>query len=720
MQNFLYNGSSDGFRAVTDGYIDYAKEVIVGRAFPDLRDGLKLVGRRILYSAHSNLPKNVKNRHLEKCIPVVSDALKLHPHGDSSVYGALCLMTDENGSNNVPFFKGQGNLGKVYSSDSPAAMRYPKVMLNENADILFRDSEVMDLIPSEEGVGVEPKVIPAPYPVILVNGSQGIAVSVSAEIPSFNFGEVLDLTIKYLQNGSLEVTDIIAPDFPVGGILVQNDEELAKIMKTGHGKLKVRARVEISGKDILVKEVPYGKVAEGIIKQINKAEIKEISKVMNTMGKNSPALVTISCKTKKSVEYVLMELYRRNILQNQFSSNILVLEDDVPLIIGVHEIIERWCAWRRRVLEKKFNLAIDGLKEEMTQLGYFIRLISNPEWRDTYVDKAVHVDKASASSYLHEIFDDIPEWVCDWIHARRISAFNNGGKYVNRYSDLQELKKSYEENLADLNTYIINELKDLKVEKAGTYDRRTELTYQDYKFSKITESTIVDTSFCVYTLFKNGFIKKTREEITGDDVLCSIKAQANSILVGFDNYGRVLRIPGVDIEFTSSGSNGLYLPNYFEGDFQEDYRILYMCNLDGSRKMLVYKDGYVGFFDTSEWVGKKVVKVVGRGVDTSVYDLLVDVVEEDDLKDYLVVADQRNGKIRFGIARVDTIPVRSRVSRAKVFYGDDANIKYLHCFNQMDTFKYIENPERYIGKLRNLKGEIYGDASLMEDGRYTE
>ena len=129
MANELYNGSSDGFQSITDGYVEYSREVISRRAIPDLRDGLKPVNRRILYTAHKS-----NQKQLQKCVSVVGDAVKLHPHGDGSVYGAMVLMTDSNGSWNVPVFKGQGNLGHVYSSDPPAAARYPKVMLNKNAD----------------------------------------------------------------------------------------------------------------------------------------------------------------------------------------------------------------------------------------------------------------------------------------------------------------------------------------------------------------------------------------------------------------------------------------------------------------------------------------------------------------------------------------------------------------------------------------------------------
>ena len=147
----LYNGSSEGFEMLSDGYIDYAKEVIAKRSIPDLRDGLKPVGRRILYSIRTT----VKGDNLSKCGTLVGRVMELHPHGDSSVYGALCGMTDINGSLNVPLFIGQGEFGRVYSQDTPAAMRYTKAKLSPDANDYFRDMEACELIQSEEGEGVD-------------------------------------------------------------------------------------------------------------------------------------------------------------------------------------------------------------------------------------------------------------------------------------------------------------------------------------------------------------------------------------------------------------------------------------------------------------------------------------------------------------------------------------------------------------------------------------
>lgn len=712
----LYSGTSEGFDTLVDGYIDYAKEVIRGRAIPDIRDGQKPVNRRILYTAYQN-----KKGYLRKCASLVGEALALHPHGDSSVYGAMVLMTDENGTNNVPFFKGMGNLGKVYSSKPPAQMRYPKAMLNDNANIFFKENDVMELIPAEEGEGYEPKVLNAIFPVVLVNGTSGIAVSTGTKMPSFNLGDVLDLTIKYIQNGKLELSDVIYPDFPTGGVLVCNETEIAKLMVTGRSKLKVRAKVEIEGKDILVKEVPIGKTAEGIKTAIENSDIAGIEDCYESMGRDSKALVTITCKNKRIVEQVLMSLYQRNILQNTFASNMLVVMDDEPQVVSVHKVIETWYPWRVSVLEKKFNKVIEGIQDEKITLSYFLRLLDNEEWKETFINIITKQGTQDAVNYLKTIFDDIPYDTCTWITGRAISAYHRGGSYRTRYESLLESEESYKHTLNHLDEYIIKELTELKSKMSDLCKRKTEISYKDYKFSKITDSdSVEDTSFCVYTLYKNGFLTKSREHsATPEDVLCEIDAQANSVLIGFDNYGRVIRVLGKEIPFTPYGEYGVYMPKYFEADFQEDYQVLYLCLLDGSKKTLIYRDGYIGFFDTNEFLGKKNIKAIANGVCLAVKDKLLHIYEENEVPDYLLLADDSDSKIKVGIVDMISVPERSRLSRAKVLTGTNINTEYVHGFNNLGLAKYMSNPDKYVGKLKIFKEDVYDDSVEIEKGKYS-
>ena len=714
----LYNGSSEGFTELHNGYIDYAKEVIARRSVPDIRDGLKPVGRRIIYACSKQ--KDIFNS-LTKCGTLVGKVMEIHPHGDSSIYQALCNMTDKYGGMNVPPFKGQGNFGEVHSTDGAAAMRYTKAKLDDVAKDYLRDMSACNMVQSEEGEGTEPEVFPVRFPTALVNGTSGMAVSVSTMIPSFNMLDVIELTQEYIKKG--ECSTLITPDFPTGGIIVKDDAEIAKIMHTGKGRLKIRAKVEIVGKEILVKEVPYGKTVEGILTAIDRAEIQGIQNVSDGAGLNSDNLIIITCKTLKVVESVLLQLYKHRILQTSFSSNMLFVENEEPVITGVYGVIERWVAWRRNIVIKKFTQSMNDIASELIQLDYFIRLIQNAEWRDTYTDKVIQVSKAEGKTYLKEIFEDIPEDVAQWIAERPLSAFNNGGRYLNRYNDLKNTEKEYQGYIDNVDEYIYQDLEDLKKTRKEYFTRRTEETYLDYRFSKISDSEIEDDSFCVYTIYKDGFMTKTRstETIEGKEVLNQISAQANSTLIGFDCFGRVLRVFGTEIPFTNIGDNGEYLPRYFEADGFEGYRIMYMGLLDGTKRMLVYRDGFIGFLDTSEWVGKKKIRTVQRGVDLNVYNLLLEVIEEEDYPEYLLVADDHLGKVRFGVTKVDTIREASRKSRARVFSGNNLDIKYLAGMSYMELMQFMEDPFFYADRVRPLGSrEVYGDTEIMKEGRYYE
>lgn len=719
MSNIIYNGSSEGFSKLCQGYVDYAIEVLARRSVPDLRDGLKPVSRRVLYACSQQ--KNIYE-NLTKCATLVGRALEYHPHGDSSVYKALCSMVDSNGSMNIPLFKGQGELGKVVSKASPAAMRYPKAKFKETAFDYFRDMSACKMVHAEEGQGYEPEVLPVRYPAALVNGTSGMAVSVSTTIPSFNFLDVVNLTQEYLKTGKMET--VIVPDFPTGGILVKNEFELYKLMHTGKGKLKVRAKVDIEGKTIHVKELPYGKTIESILDSLDSLDLQGIQGYRDATGRNTDTLIEITCKSLKVVDQVLMQLYKYRVLQSSIAGNMLFVENENPVFTGVYGVIERWVAWRKSIVKIKFEKELQSILPELEQLEYFMRLVQNEEWKSNMLNKLAYKSRKEGKEYLKEIFNDIPDSVCDWIIKRDVPAYNNGDRYAKRYSDLLENKKLYEHYLNDLEDYIYNDLEELKQTRHEFCARKTKATTLDYRFSSIRDSEIEDDSYCVYTLFSDGFLTKTRDFITDSpkEIVAQVEAQANSTLIGFDCYGRLLRVFGTEIPFTKAGENGEYLPRYFGVDGiegVEDYRVMYLGLLDGKKRMLVYRDGFVGFLDTSEWVGKKKVKIVQKGVDVNVYNALVEVLEEDEFSDYLVVAEDSGKQIRFGVTEIKSIREASRKSRAKVFGGNEVDIKYVATMTYMELLQYMEDPFHYLNKMKPIgKRAMYGDASVMKEGRY--
>lgn len=712
----IYLGSSEGFEALTNGYMEYAKEVITNRAFPDIRDGLKPVQRRVAYSA-----SQIKfGNDFKKSASLVGATLELHPHGDGSVYESICTMVDSNGTLNVPLLSGQGGFGRVFSSEPPAAFRYTKLKPSEYLKYFTRDMSACEMKEAEEGEGLEPEAFPVRFPNILLGGSEGVAVSISTKIPSFNFNDVIDLTIKYIKGKELGVEDIIIPDFPTGGVLIKNDKELAKLMTVGKATLKVRAEVEIEGNKILVKSVPVGRTVEKMISKIKSIDTKLISNVTDTTGLNSKSFISIKCRSKAVVENVLAMLYKENILQSLVHARMSVLVNGEPRLMGVYKIVETWVNWRKGILRKVLELDIEGCQNELRVLSYFTRLVSNEEWRDTFVDKIVRVSKQEATDYLKELFEDIDIESSNWICGRAISAFNNGGKYLNRYNDLSKFVEKHRFNLDHLDEYLISDLEEVKRENREVFERKTSVTNLDYRFSKAVEAEVVDDSYCVWTLDNHGFLKKTRDFEDGDDVLYSFEGQANSVLVGFDSYGRVLRVFGDEIEFTGLGENGTYLPKYFDVDLSGTkldgtYKILYLGLLDGSERMLVYSDGYVGFFDSSEVMAKKRSKVVTNGVPLKVIDKLAGVIEEKDVKEFLLVADDSTGVARFGTVAISDINKKSRTSSTKVFDGRDVNIRYYLPMSGNELMQFMESPFEYNKKISKLKGILMGDpADVIE------
>lgn len=401
-----------------------------------------------------------------------------------------------------------------------------------------------------------------------------------------------------------------------------------------------------------------------------------------------------------------------------------MVNDGKPELLGVFDVVNEWYAWRKSVLKTKFERLIKDAQVEKHQLSSLMCVINNESMKDEFVRRATKEGKQSALAYLRENVEGITNGECDWIYERGLGVFHRGGTYATRLANLIESEKAWKKYLADPDDYIISELEDLLQKRKGLFPRKTEISYKAYRFSKIKDaSEIEDDSFCVYTLTKNGFLIKDRVPRDDENKFLTINARANSILIGFDNYGRVLRVVGSEIPFTGS-DNGTYLPKYFgvESDVEQefDYRILYLCELNGSKKTLIYRDGYIGFFDTSEFLGKKNIKIIANGVCTAVRDQLLEIYEEDEVPEYLLLADDTSDKIKLGVVVMNTVPERRRTSRAKVLSGNYINTKYLKGFNGLDLAGFIENPDSLIGKLKVFKGEWYGEPEEVEDGFYLE
>ncbi len=359
-------------------YIDYAMSVIVSRALPDIRDGLKPVQRRTLFDMHEL--GTLHDKPYRKCARIVGDTMgKYHPHGDSSIYEALVVMAQEF-KKGQPLVDGHGNFGSI-EGDSAAAMRYTEARLQKiTQDVYLKDLNlnVVDYIPNFDETEKEPSVLPVRVPNILVNGADGIAVGMVTSIPPHNLGEVCDAVLAYMDNYEITTEQLMqhikGPDFPTGGEVV-NEEDLAEIYETGVGKLKVRGKIEIEkhkgGREALViSEIPYtmiganiGKFLNDVADLVESKKAPEITDISNQSSKEGIRIV-LELKKGSDTEKLKNLLYKKTRLEDTFSVNMLSVCGGRPETMGLKKIIEQHMDFRIELATRKYQSLLGTLLEK--------------------------------------------------------------------------------------------------------------------------------------------------------------------------------------------------------------------------------------------------------------------------------------------------------------------------------------------------------------------
>ena len=354
-------------------YIDYAMSVIVSRALPDVRDGLKPVQRRTLYDMYELGIRY--DRPYRKSARIVGDTMgKYHPHGDSSIYGALVVLAQDF-KMGVPLVDGHGNFGSI-EGDGAAAMRYTEARLQKITQEVFlsdMDKGVVEFVPNFDETEKEPEVLPARIPNLLVNGSEGIAVGMVTSIPPHNLGEVIDAVIALIQDDQISddrLLDYIqGPDFPTGGIVV-NKDELREIYRTGTGKIKIRGRVEVEqvkgGRErLVITEIPYTMLGANIGKFLNDvaalAETKKTTDIVDISNQSSKEGIRIVLELKKGAdtEYLKNLLYKKTRLEDTFGVNMLAVADGKPETLSLRGILEHHIEFQFDIATKKYQTLLD-------------------------------------------------------------------------------------------------------------------------------------------------------------------------------------------------------------------------------------------------------------------------------------------------------------------------------------------------------------------------
>ncbi len=350
-------------------YIDYAMSVIIARALPDVRDGLKPVQRRTLYDMHELGMRY--DRPFRKSARIVGDTMgKYHPHGDSSIYEALVVMTQDF-KKGMPLVDGHGNFGNI-EGDGAAAMRYTEARLQkitQEAFLADLDKDVVDFIPNFDETEREPSVLPVKIPNLLVNGSEGIAVGMATSIPPHNLSEVIDATRAYMKDENITVRELMkyvkGPDFPTGGIVI-NKDELLEIYETGAGKIKVRGKIEVEkskgGKtNLVITQIPYPMIGQGISKFLSDvaslAETKKTQDIVDISNQSSKEGIRIVIELRKDadVENFTNMLYKKTRLEDTFGVNMLAIADGRPETLGLKQIIKASVDFQFEVAKRKYE-----------------------------------------------------------------------------------------------------------------------------------------------------------------------------------------------------------------------------------------------------------------------------------------------------------------------------------------------------------------------------
>jgi len=708
---------TEGVQYITNGYLEYAQSVITDRALPNLYDGMKPVNRRILYTL-----EKTKITKFCKSARVVGNVLSFHSHGDASVYKALVLMTDLNGSMSFPVVKGEGNFGGVYKSDPPAAMRYTEVRLHDNASEYFREINAAKMMPNYDDSDLEPVFLPVSFPAVLINATSGIAVGFSCNIPSFNFVDVCNLVQEYLRDG--KCSTVIVPDFVTGGYCVEDNRELRKLMEVGRAKLQIRGKYVTDGKKIIITEVPYGKTMQQLIRQINditdnKAKgSKSIRNAYDIDDHDGQGIIAIDCYKKTDVEQAFLEMIKYTDFQYSYAANIMVIKDGAPVQLGVWGIIAEWVKSRRVIVKTQLQSDREALVVNMAHGKAFMTIVNNFDKKMELVNIIAKEGKAAGAKYIEKNFtrEEVPRDEIEFCAGQSLPSYYNGGKWRDVYARDSARLAALDKDLADIDSYIDRDMDRLKATYGAVHARRTEVTHKDFRFHESEsekEETKIDVSPCTYEL-KDNFLRKLHGPSAAiPDV--RLNSTVSAQLMFTDNRGRILRVNGSDLEFTKT-DYGQYIPRACGlEETGDDYRVTYMCPVDGRKLLFIYSDGNIGTLDTSEWLGNtRSVKVLNRGINVASAPYLGGVIENPEGDRLFCMTN--NGEI--GWVSLDSLPEKGRTARTRAFTLKDGQyITHYVLLNEVEShefmnsdsimnyykkLKYLDNPEDFIGDSRRF------------------
>ena len=706
-------------------YIDYSMSVIVARALPDVRDGFKPVHRRILYGMLGI--GNTSSNPYKKCARVVGEVLgKYHPHGDSSVYGALVRM-GQDWNMRYMLVDGQGNFGSV-DGDSPAAMRYTECRLSKMGEHIMDDLEkdTVDMMPNFDDTLMEPSVMPTKIPNLLVNGGNGIAVGMATNIPTHNLGEVIDGCCAYIDNPDIDVDGLMeyikAPDFPTGAY-IYGLTGVKQAYETGRGRIMMRAKSEIESGDshdkIVITEIPYGvnkaDLVAGIADLVKEGKITGISNVNDESGRQGMRIV-VDVKRDANANVILNKLYKMTAMQSSFSVNCIALVKGRPRLLTLKECVKYFVEHRHDVTIRRTKFDLKKAQERAHILEGLIIACDN-------IDEVVHIIRASktpsdAQRNLEKRFD-LDEIQSKAIVDMRLSQLT-GLRMDQLHAEYEELERqiAYLQSILDdpelCKKVMKDELNEVK-EKYGD-ERRTEIKPFEHEFNA---EDFYPNDPVVITVSHMGYIKRTplsefREQARGgvgskgartreqDFTEYIYPATMHQTMLFFTRKGRCYWLKCYEIPEGDKNFKGRAIQNML--NIEPDDSVNAMLRLRGLNDGEFVNSHYIVFATKNGTIKKTCLEAYSRPRTNGVN--AINIVEGDEVvdvrltngKNEIILANRNGRAVRFD---ENTVRAMGRVStgvRGMQLDGNDDQVVGMIIVNDAETETVMVVSENGYGK----------------------
>lgn len=588
-------------------YMPYAMSVIISRALPEI-DGFKPSHRKLLYTMYK---MGLLNGARTKSANVVGQTMRLNPHGDSAIYETMVRLARGNEALLHPYVDSKGNFGKSYSRDMAyAASRYTEVKLEPICQELFRDidKETVDFVPNYDNTMMEPTLFPATFPSVLVNANVGIAVSMASSVCPFNLSEVCETTIALMKNPKHDIlTTLKGPDFPGGGFLLIDEAELCKVIETGRGSFKVRAKwnYDKQGGCIEITEIPYSTTIEAvidkIIENIKNGKLREISYVRDETDRGG-LKIAIDLKRGADPEKVMQKLYKLTPLMDSYSCNFNILIGGTPKVMGVREILNEWIAFRTDCVKRRVFFDLNKKREKLHLLEGLEKILID-------IDKAIKIVRETKEE-INVVPNLMTGFGIDNIQAEYVAEIKlrhlNREYILNRTKEIDALREEIAEmedtldNAKKIRNIIAKELKET-AKKYGQ-PRRTLFFHADEISDISTEAEIPDDPMHVF-LTKSGYFKKitpaslrmnSEQKLKENDEVCYHEETTNRAEIIFlTSLKQAYKAKLSSFDTSKASVMGDYIPAKLQFD-EGEYVTHMIVTKDYSGKLLfVYENGKI-------------------------------------------------------------------------------------------------------------------------------